>query len=174
MSGWPSVRGVIVVLDNVRSAYNVGAILRTLDAVGGEALVCCGITPYPDLGEKDSRSPVVRTSNAKQIAKSALGAEDAMEISHATSALSAVESLQLDTFVVALEQSDAAVDLFEIAPPAGRPIALMLGSETDGIDPAVLAMCDAVAEIPMRGTKESLNVSVAAGIALYHLDRARM
>lgn len=163
-----------VILDNIRSTYNVGAIMRTMDAVGGGTLVACGITPYPDLGDEDDRSPVVISANTKQIAKTSLGAEHALTITHANSATEAIQQLPTNTLIAAIEQSPNATNLFDaLQPPKGQPVAILLGSETEGIDSQTLALCDEVLQIPQRGTKESLNVSVAAGIALYHLARPR-
>lgn len=163
-----------VILDNVRSAYNVGAVMRTLDGVGGGALICCGITPYPDLGEVDDRSPVVKSANAKQIAKTALGAEHALSVSHKAAVDEAIDELPADAYIVAIEQHSASQSLFGADIQTDRPLVVILGGEVDGIADSTLAKADAILEIPMLGTKESLNVSVAAGIALYQLSRARL
>lgn len=163
-----------VILDDIRSSYNVGAIMRTLDGVGGGELVCCGITPYPDLGDRDDRSPVVRSANSKQIAKTALGAEQVLSIRHTEAVDDAIDSLPDNTFIVAIEQNPASQPVFDADVPPGRPLAVILGGEVDGIDDSTLAKADAILEIPMLGTKESLNVSVAAGIALYQLSLARL
>ncbi len=160
----------VVILDNIRSTYNVGSIMRTLDAVGGGELVCVGITPYPDLGEEDDRSPVVISANSKSIAKTALGAQNSLSISHAPTTQQAIQRLPSATAIVALEQSIEAINLFDYELPIAE-FALVLGSETDGLPKAVVSSCDATLEIPQYGRKESLNVSVAAGIALYHLSR---
>lgn len=160
-----------VILDDVRSAYNVGAIMRTLDGIGGGTVVCCGITPYPDLGDADDRSPVVISANSKSIAKTALGAERTLTVRHTQDALAAIGDLPDGTQGIALEQAPGATDLFEYQPPNTGNFALILGSETDGLDAATLAAVDCVLQIPQIGGKESLNISVAAGIALYHLGR---
>ncbi len=160
---------IAAILHNIRSTYNVGAIMRTLDAVGGAEIVCCGITPYPEL-PSDTRSPVVRTANTKSIAKTALGAETALRVSHEADAAAAVRDLRDRGFAVyALEQSDGAIDIFTAEIDNARPRALLLGAEVDGLPRNLLELCDAVFEIPQHGTKESLNVAVAAGIALYRL-----
>jgi tRNA G18 (ribose-2'-O)-methylase SpoU len=161
-----------VILDNIRSTYNVGAIMRTLDAVGGDAIVCCGITPYPELAN-DDRSPVVQNANTRAIAKTALGAEGHLSVTHSASTLEAVAAArEAGAVAIALEQSPAALNVFDFAAPDDADIALVLGGEVDGVDPQVLRMCDAIVEIPQFGSKESLNVSVAAGVALYALRRA--
>lgn len=159
-----------VVLDDIRSAYNVGAIMRTLDAVGGGEIVCCGITPYPDLGSGDDRSPVVKSSNTKAIAKTALGAERELRVEQSPSAAAAIDRArgECERPVIGLEQADGAVDVFAFEPPRVGFV-LVVGAEVSGLAPSTLALCDSVVEIPQRGTKESLNVSVAAGIALYAL-----
>ncbi|MBI4898556.1 MAG: TrmH family RNA methyltransferase [Actinobacteria bacterium] len=160
---------IAAILHNVRSTYNVGAIMRTLDAVGGVEIVCCGITPYPEL-ENDTRSPVVRTSNTKAIAKTALGAEQTLRVSHEADSATAIDRLRDQGYAVyALEQTDDAEDIFTAEIDAERPRALLLGGEVDGLSQSLLELCDAVFEIPQYGTKESLNVSVAAGIAMYRL-----
>lgn len=160
----------IVILDNIRSAYNVGSIMRTLDAVGGGDVVCVGITPYPDLGDEEDRSPVVISANTKSIAKTALGAQHSLNVSHASTTQEAIHRLPKSTTIVALEQSSEATNLFDYTPPTAQ-FALILGSETAGLPTSVLKTCAATLEIPQHGQKESLNVSVAAGIALYHLTR---
>lgn len=158
-----------VILFNIRSTYNVGAIMRTLDAVGGGEVICCGITPYPEI-EGDTRSPVVRSANTKAIAKTALGAERTLLVSHERNVADAIERLRGDGFAVyALEQSEGSPNIFTAEYDLERPRALVLGSEVEGLPPSILSVCDAVLEIPQYGSKESLNVSVAAGIALYQL-----
>jgi 23S rRNA (guanosine2251-2'-O)-methyltransferase len=163
---------ISVILDNIRSTYNVGAIMRTLDAAGGGSIVCCGITPYPQLAG-DTRSPVVQNSNTRAIAKTALGAEEHLEISFRESAVEAVTAArEAGAVAIALEQSPAALNIFEFECPADAEIALVLGGEVDGIEPEVMRICDEIVEIPQFGSKESLNVSVAAGVALYAMRAA--
>jgi tRNA G18 (ribose-2'-O)-methylase SpoU len=164
---------ITVILDDIRSTYNVGAIARTLDAIGGGRIICAGITPYPDLGADDDRSPVVISSNSKAIAKTALGAEATVEFAHANDVDAALELLSEGTQTFALEQDARSIELFELQ-NANADVALLLGSETQGIAPDALDRCDAILEIPQYGKKESLNVSVAAGVALYHLRRSQL
>lgn len=160
---------IAVILHNIRSTYNVGAIMRTLDAVGGGEVICCGITPYPEI-EGDTRSPVVRTANTRSITKTALGSEQALRISHEQKTSAAIERLRDAGYVInALEQSENSRDIFTVKLDQAGPRALLLGGEVDGLPDKLLALCDAVLEIPQYGSKESLNVSVAAGIALYRL-----
>jgi 23S rRNA (guanosine2251-2'-O)-methyltransferase len=163
---------ITVILDDIRSTYNVGAIARTLDAVGGGRIICAGITPYPYLGPGDDRSPVVISANNKAIQKTALGADATVEFAHAADVAAAIEMLAEGAQIFALEQSEESIELFDLR-NANAEIALLLGSETRGIAFETLERCDAIIEIPQYGEKESLNVSVAAGIALYHLRRAQ-
>lgn len=146
----------------------MGSILRTADGAGVSTLYCCGITPYPRL-EADSRPENVITSNSKQIHKTALGAEETVLVRHADDCLFLIAKLKADGYAVyALENNcERTQNIFSFT--ANTKFALILGSETDGLPMDILAVCDAVLEIPMRGTKNSLNVSVAAGIALYRL-----
>jgi tRNA G18 (ribose-2'-O)-methylase SpoU len=161
-----------VILEDIRSTYNVGAIARTLDAVGGGKLICTGITPYPYLGPDDDRSPVVISANNKAIQKTALGADATVEFAHAADFAAALDMLPEGAQTFALEQDERSIELFDLR-NAATDVALILGSETQGIAPEVLEQCDAILEIPQYGEKESLNVSVAAGIALYHLRRSQ-
>jgi tRNA G18 (ribose-2'-O)-methylase SpoU len=157
---------------DIRSTYNVGAIARTLDAVGGGKVICAGITPYPYLGPGDDRSPVVISANSKAIHKTALGADATVEFAHAKDAEAALAMLPEGAQTFALEQDDRSIDLFDLK-NAATDVALLLGSETRGLEAETLDITDAILQIPQYGEKESLNVSVAAGIALYHLRRAQ-
>lgn len=160
-----------LVLHNLRSCHNVGAILRTADAVGVVHVIAVGTTPYPEV-PGDTRPPHVIRNNTKLIAKTALGAETTVAVSYNTNIKESLNALKNDgVTVVALELAPGAVDLFEYTPPVG-PLALVLGPEVTGIPSDDLAVCDAVLAIPMHGTKESLNVSVAAGVAMYQLIRS--
>ncbi|HUC87106.1 MAG TPA: RNA methyltransferase [Candidatus Saccharimonadales bacterium] len=156
-----------LILDNLRSAHNVGAILRSCDAAGVERVLACGTTPYPEL-KNDSRDPVVVTRNSREIAKTALGAEKTVMLEHFDDSLSAIAACRArGCTIYGLEQTPKSTNLFTANPRF--PAALIVGNEVAGIAADVLAACDAVLEIPQRGSKESLNVSVAAGIAMYAL-----
>lgn len=158
-----------LILHNLRSSYNVGAILRTADAVGVARVIAVGTTPYPELPH-DTRPPHVRASNTLAIAKTALGAEKTVALSYEPEIKGSLRILkERGITILALEQAKNSINLFDYSPPAG-PLALVVGPEVAGIAPDDLALCDAILEIPMRGDKESLNVSVAAGIALYQLS----
>jgi tRNA G18 (ribose-2'-O)-methylase SpoU len=146
---------VVVLLENVRSLYNVGAFLRTADAVRAESIVLAGITPAPD----DPR-----------IAKTALGAERTVPWSTSPSAAGAVDALRARGFeIAAVETSLHAVDLFDWRPRF--PVCAIFGHEVEGITPGVLARCDVHVRIPTLGTKGSINVATAGGVVLYELLR---
>lgn len=154
----------VVILHNVRSALNVGAILRTADGCGANHVYLTGFTAAPHDGVKP-----YMTQGEKRIAKTALGAEDNVPWTHKSAIDDVFEALKNDGFtIVALEQSDTSIDYKEYEPTF--PIALVFGNEPDGIDQQTLEQCGIIIDIPMCGTKESLNVAVAAGIAMYALS----
>ena len=154
---------VIVLLDNIRSLYNTGSILRTADASGVERVVLCGITPRPDQGSRQRRA----------IAKTALGAEDSVAWEYQPDAHAALESLATAGYhIVAVETSPEAVNLFEWTPR--WPVCLVFGHEVDGVSSALAAHVETVIRIPMLGEKRSLNVATAAGVVLYELLRLRL
>lgn len=143
------------VLDNIRSAFNVGSILRVADGVGLVGLHLCGITPTPE--------------NAK-VAKTALGAEKLVAWDYHRNVLNAVTNLRAEGVrLVVLERTTGSVSLFDLVLRPDEPVALVVGNEKAGVDPAVRDLADNRAYLPMRGQKESLNVAVAFGIAAYTL-----
>ena len=146
---------LILVLDSIRSMNNIGSIFRSADAFRIEGLILCGITaqpPHPD------------------IHKTALGAEDSVPWHSSTSALEAVREPQTKgSTVLALEQAHESLRLDHFVPEPGARYALVLGNEVKGVAEEVVAAADHCLEIPQYGTKHSLNVSVAAGIALWQL-----
>lgn len=145
----------ILILDNIRSTHNVGSIFRTADAVGIVKIYLVGTTP----------DPIDRFGRPQSdIAKTALGAEKSIPWEHAETVLE-VLAKHPDYFKIALEQSENSVDYKTISPKEKNLI--ILGAEVTGIPKEILDTCDAVAEIPMAGDKESLNVSVATGIFLF-------
>ncbi len=146
---------VAVLLDNVRSMYNVGAFFRTADGVGVEKLYLCGITAHPP---------------KKAIAKTALGAEETVAWEHDWDAVQAAEKLRTVGFqIAAIETGPNAIDLFEWQPRF--PLCVMFGHEVDGLRPELLNMADSHVRVPMRGEKKSLNVATAGGVVLYELLR---
>jgi len=157
-----------LILSDIRSAANVGAILRTADACHVEQVYACGYTPYPRAQPLDLRPPHVIASNTRAIAKSALGAETTVPILHCPDAVSAIRDARSAGFtIIVIEQAENALNLYHYQP--ANPLALVLGNEVSGVPRAEQALADAILELPMLGTKESLNVSVAGGVALYQL-----
>ena len=140
---------MVVVLDNIRSLLNVGAIFRAADGMGVEKLMLCGITGYPPQGG---------------IAKTALGAEESVPWEYHQDAAAVVMALKDNGFeIVLLEQTHEALSL-EMYVPKG-PVCLVVGNEVDGVSEGLLPLADAAVEIPMTGIKNSLNVAVAFGVA---------
>jgi 23S rRNA (guanosine2251-2'-O)-methyltransferase len=146
---------VAVLLDNVRSLYNVGAFFRTADAAGIEKLLLCGITGRPP-------------QNA--ITKTALGAEDSVPWEHTWEPVALLHDLRTRGYeIAAVETSVHAVDLFDWTPRF--PVCVIFGHEVDGIRPELSALCDTHVRIPMLGAKHSLNVATAGGVMIYELLR---
>ncbi len=152
---------LVVVLDNVRSQHNVGAVFRTADAMRIERVVLCGICCCPPNAE---------------IHKTALGAEDSVEWSYYQETLDAVRDLQAQGYTVyAVEQAHDSVTLEEVAEEmvngkwSNGKLAVVLGHEVFGVQQEVVDQCTQCIEIPQYGTKHSMNVSVTAGIVLYRL-----
>lgn len=152
---------VIGILVNIRSVHNVGSIFRTADAAGIRKLYLCGTTPTPLDRFEHPRGDFIKVS---------LGAEQSVVWEHVASAAALVSRLQRDGYYVcALEQSSESISYTAFRPPRGKPIALVVGNEVRGLTPSILRRADVTIEIPMRGIKESLNVSVSFGIASYAL-----
>jgi 23S rRNA (guanosine2251-2'-O)-methyltransferase len=148
-------------LDNIRSGYNVGSIFRTADGAGLRHLHLAGITPTPV-------HPKVR--------KTALGAETSIEWTYYRNSLEAVNRLKASGYRIwALENGPRSGSVFDPAGPGEHfePILLIVGNELAGVDPGLLSVCDRILNLPMLGTKTSLNVVVAFGIAVYQLTFGR-
>lgn len=144
---------VVVVLDNVRSAQNIGAFFRTGDAFAIERVALCGITATPPL---------------RDIHKSALGAELTVKWDYYPTTVECVEALRAAGYtILAIEQVEGAVMLDELQVDPTLKYALIFGNEVDGVDQAVVDLADGAIEIPQVGTKHSVNVSVAGGIVLW-------
>lgn len=149
----------ILIIDNIRSAENIGAIFRTADAVGIDKIYLIGLTPAPldRFGRKRS-----------DIAKSALGAEESVPWEQKKLICPLITKLKRDGFqIIAIEQDSKSIDYKKVKLKSKN--AFVLGREVEGISKKILDMCDVVSEIPMKGKKESLNVSVAAGVALFRI-----
>lgn len=149
----------ILILLDIRSALNVGAIFRTADAVGIDKVYLVGCTPRPT----DQFGRI-----QKDISKSALGAETWVKWEYKEKLIPLIKSLKKKDYeIVALEQNEKSIDYRKYK--KSQKIALILGEEVYGIDKKILKNCDKIIEIPMHGKKESLNVSVAAGVALFRI-----
>lgn len=156
---------IIVIAHNIRSTHNVGAIFRTAEGFGVTKIILSGYTPYPRT-ESDNRLPHIADKLTNQIHKTALGAETIVPFEYQE--VPTIELLRSAGYrIVGLEQDARSITLPGFHPP--EKIALILGEEVEGIPPALRTQCDDLIEIPMHGQKESYNVSVATGIALYAL-----
>ena len=149
---------VVVVLENVRSAYNVGSVFRTADAFLIEAIYLCGYTAFPP---------------HKEIKKTALGAEETVHWKHFRLPADALAELKEKGYrIYAAEQAESSVLLHQFH--ADGPVAIVFGNEVTGVEQSTIAVCDGCVEIPQLGMKHSLNVSVAAGVVLWELVRFRV
>ncbi len=146
----------VVILENIRSLHNVGAIFRTADGAGWDKVYLTGYTGCPP---------------DRRIEKVSLGAEDFLPWEHYDSAIELSKELKKKGFeIIALEQSETSEDIFD-AKDFGEDVALFLGNEVEGVSEEILENCTRHLEIPMYGQKKSLNVSVAAGIALFAVGK---
>ena len=153
---------IVVILENIRSAYNVGSVFRTADAFLLSGIYICGYTAYPP---------------HKEIKKTALGAEDTVQWKHFKKIEDAIEELRADGYAVySVEQASNSIPLNEFfeASQAKEKIAVIMGNEVTGVEQSTIALSDGCLEIPQLGMKHSLNVSVAAGVVLWELVRIRI
>lgn len=149
---------LIVVLDDVRSMHNVGSVFRTGDAFRIEAIYLCGITSTPPSAE---------------IHKTALGAEDSVTWRYFPSAMEALQALKTEGYeVYAIEQAHGSTKLQTFTPSTNKKYAVVLGNEVKGVHQEVVDAADDCLEIPQFGTKHSMNVSVTAGIIIWHFAKA--
>jgi len=149
---------IIVVLDNIRSAYNVGSIFRTADAFLIECIFVCGYTPPP---------------THRSVHKTALGAVDTVDWMQFDNVADAISQLKENGYVVyAIEQAENSISLEKFVLPAHKKIAVIFGNEVVGVQDEAMRQCNGCIEIPQQGMKHSLNVSVAAGIVLWKLVNA--
>lgn len=156
---------IILIIHNIRSIHNVGSVFRTADGFGVSKIIISGYSPYPKT-DNDTRLPHIAKKMTEQIHKTALGAEAIVPFEYRLEP--DLISLKKQGYrIVGLEQDDRSVILNNYMPP--ERVALILGEEVNGIPQDLLSQCDDLIEIPMQGKKESFNVSVAAGIALYGL-----
>ncbi len=146
---------LVVVLDNIRSKNNVGSVFRSSDAFRIESLVLCGYTPAPP---------------HRDIAKTALGADMSVDWRSEPDALPAVQQLKNEGYrILVLEQTEGSIPLHQFKRDPDQRYVLVLGNEVDGVQQAIVDLADHALEIPQFGTKHSLNISVATGIALFQL-----
>lgn len=154
---------VILVLHDIRSAHNVGSMFRTADGAGVDRIVLSGYTPVPP--KKDA---LYITDADKALRKTALGAEESVPWKKVSSLTRLMSQLKKEGYtIVALEQHQGSIDYRAYFPE--NKVALVVGNEVEGVSERVIKKCDIILEIPMRGKKNSLNVSVATGIALYQI-----
>lgn len=146
---------IIVVLENIRSAYNVGSVFRTSDAFLVEAIYITGYSAKPP---------------HKEIKKTALGAEDSVSWSHFANASEAIADLRGKNYkVYAIEQVENSTYLHDLDWKTDEPIAIVLGNEVTGVEQTTIGLCDGCVEIPQLGMKHSLNIATAAGVVLWEL-----
>lgn len=146
--------GIVLILDNIRSAHNVGSALRSADAFKADKVWLCGICAAPPSAE---------------IHKSALGAEDSVPWEHRQDTISLVEELKAQGYtVLSVEQTEKAISLEVFSPVPGERYALVFGNEVDGVQQSVVDASDGALVIPQFGSKHSLNVSVSIGVVLWH------
>lgn len=144
---------LVVVLDNVRSMHNVGAVFRTADAFLVEKIILCGITPVPP---------------HREIHKAALGATESVEFIYEKEISAALENLKNENYMICgIEQTDSSININDLEINSNFKYALVLGNEVDGLSDNAFQFYDDFVEIPQLGTKHSLNVSVCAGIAMW-------
>lgn len=160
---------IIVIAHNIRSTHNVGAIFRSSDGFGVSKIILSGYTPYPHI-PGDKRLPHISRKLTDQIHKTALGAEEIIPFEYQEQP--DIDELKASGYtIIGLEQDQRSVMLPDYHPP--KKIVLLLGEEVEGITLDMRQLCDDLIEIPMVGKKESFNVSVATGIALYALTTSR-
>lgn len=148
---------IAVVLDNVRSALNVGSFFRTCDAFAIEVLVLCGISATPP---------------HKEIQKTAIGATESVKWEYYPTTLSAIDQLKKKGYEIwGVEQTDESIELMDMEIADNKAIALVFGNEVDGIDDEILPYLDGAIEIKQSGSKHSLNVAVCGGVVLHHFVR---
>ena len=152
--------GIVVVLDNVRSAHNVGSAFRSCDSFKVDKIWLCGICAVPPSAE---------------IRKSALGAEESVPWEYSESTLDALARLRDEGYtIVSVEQTVGSVSLEDFIPQKGAMYAFVFGNEVDGVGQDVVDASDYTLEIPQFGTKHSLNVSVSVGVVLWHVTEKRL
>ena len=144
---------LVIVLDNIRSAHNVGSVFRTSDAFLVEKICLCGITPIPP---------------HKEIRKTALGASESVDWQRYTNSMNCIQELKAEGYyIISIEQAEKTVKLHDFTPKKDNKYALIFGNEIKGVEQEIVTASDAVIEIPQYGTKHSLNISVSLGIVIW-------
>lgn len=144
---------ITIVLDNVRSANNVGSVFRSADCLGAERILLCGITATPP---------------NKDINKTALGATESVDWQYFTTTIDAIAQLRADGYtIMSVEQAEGSIALQDFKPNDGKKYALIFGHEVNGVAQEVVDASDGCIEIPQVGTKHSFNISVSAGIVIW-------
>ncbi len=144
---------LVIVLDNVRSAHNVGSVFRTSDAFLVERICLCGITPTPP---------------HKEIRKTALGASESVNWQYYANSMECIQELTTCGYhIISIEQADKAIMLYDFNPKKNMKYALVLGNEVKGVDQSIVSASNTVIEIPQYGTKHSLNISVSSGVVIW-------
>lgn len=161
-----SKRKIIVIAHDIRSAHNVGSLLRTCEGLGVEYVYLTGYTPYPHMPKNDTRLPHIALKLTKSINKTALGADETQKWEHRESIDLLLESLQSSGFeIIALEQSPKSIPINHYKMP--DKVVILIGREVEGIDSDLLNKIETHIEIPMYGKKESFNVIQATAMVLY-------
>ena len=161
-----NMRSIVVIAHNLRSAHNVGSLLRTSEGLGVSKVYLTGYTPYPQ-SKSDERLPHIAKKVNKMVSKTALGAENQIKWSNRQDVLEVITQLKKDGYkVIGLEQTPKSISLPKFEPP--EKIAIILGREVEGLEKDIINQCDGAIEIPMFGMKESFNVVQAAAMAIYH------
>lgn len=161
------MRQIILIAHNIRSTHNVGSLFRTAEGLGIKKLILSGYTPYPTQAA-DDRLPHLSSKLTKQIDKTALGAAATLPWEKTEDISQTLKDLKQQGFkIYALEQTAKSVDLPDCQPP--EKTAIIVGAEVEGLPTTITDACDECLQIPMFGSKESYNVAVAAGMAMYHL-----
>jgi tRNA G18 (ribose-2'-O)-methylase SpoU len=158
---------IALIAHNIRSANNIGSLMRTAEGLGIHIMYITGYSPYPE-SNTDGRPPHIRRRVSVKIKKTSLGAEKTIKWKHSKEIEPVINRLKMQKYIVAaLEQTKTSKDLSNFKNQTD--IALIVGNEVTGIDREVLQKADICLEIPMAGNKESFNVAEAAAMALYHL-----
>lgn len=161
-----NTRQIVVIAHDIRSAHNVGSLLRTAEGLGVQTVYLTGYTPHPAYAD-DDRLPHLARRQEALVNKTALGAEHSQHWVYQRDVQAVMQELKSDGYrIVGLEQAPSAIELPQYDPPT--KVALFLGREVEGIEPSLLELCGEVVVIPMFGSKESFNVVQAAAMTLYH------